>query len=226
MTADPPAVALFGDNADRHELDDRAPILAAHLETTDAATVDVITDRTLFTDYVDKAEKGFRALPDYDALILYHPSLRTLWTFNRRQLAYLESYVEGGGGILALHSTLAMDPEDPHHQRLGDLLGGTIIDHGPLTDDVAVRIEDGDHQITADLDDFTLYDEPYNLEPRDDVTIHARVEHDSIGDSPAIWTAGRGAGRVCYVSCGHAPRTWLDPNFRSVVERAIGWVTA
>ena len=224
MTEDFPAVALFGDNADRHELADRAPILAAHLEGTNTATVDVITDQTLFTEYVDKGEKDFRALPDYDALILYHPSLRTLWSFNRNQLAYLESYVEDGGGVLALHSTLAMLPDDPHHQRLGDLLGGTIIDHGPLTDDVVVHTDDPDHPITADLDAFTLYDEPYNLEPRADVTVHARVEHESIGTSPAIWTAAHGDGRVCYFSCGHAPRTWLDPEFRTVVERAVDWV--
>lgn len=225
MAASPRSIALFGDNADRHQLCDRAPIVRAHVEATGIAQVDVITDQTLFTDYVDKAAKPFEALPSYDALVLYHPSLRTLWSFNQRQLAYLETYVNNGGGIVALHSTLAMLSDDPHHQRLGDLIGGTIIDHGPLTDDVDVRIDDPDHPITADISSFTLFDEPYNLAIRDDVDVHASVSHPSIGDSPALWTKTVGEGRVCYYSSGHDPRTMLDPHFRHLLERSIEWVT-
>ncbi len=217
-------VILFGDNADRHRLETRAPIIKTSLERTGSMRVDVTTDKTLFTDYVDKADKPFAELPGYDVLVLYHPSLRTLWTWNANQLSYLESFVEAGGGLLALHSTLAMLEDDPHHQRLANLVGGTIIDHGPLVEDVSVEITDAEHPITTDLHPFSIRDEPYNLRTNDDIRVLAEIAHDSIGCSPALWTKSVGDGRICYYSNGHAPETMADPNFQQVLANAIRWV--
>lgn len=215
-------VAFFGDNADRHPLDSFVPVLGAFLTPDAGFHVDFITDKTLFTDYVDKSGKPFEPLTAYDVLVVFHPSLRTLWTWNTDQMERIEAFVAGGNGLVALHSTLAMLEEDPHHQRVARLVGGHIIEHGPLVEGVEVSFSEIEHPIAPSIPEFSLYDEPYKVRPYEDVHVLATVSHSSIGASPAVWTR-TGGGRVCYISTGHSPRAYANEQQQALLANAISW---
>jgi type 1 glutamine amidotransferase len=223
MTEDSTQVIVFGDTADRHSLESRAPIFERFLGNHDQIEVECTTDNTLFTEGVDKSEKAFAPMTEYDVLILYHPSLRTLWTWNVRQLAYLEEFVQNGGGLVAMHATLAILENDPNHQRLADLVGGGIIAHGPLVDDVRFEVDKPDHPIMEGVESFALQDEPYKLWCNSDVTTLARIFHETIDESPAIWTKPYGHGRVCYYSSGHGSGALTNPNFQRLLTNAVLW---
>lgn len=130
----------------------------------------------------------------------------------------LIQFVESGGGLVAIHCASHAFRNSPQY---GALVGGRFLSHGNGT--FPVKIIDAQHQITRGLKAFDATDETYihNELNRDNRVIMVRDE--AGGYEPYSWWRTQGKGRVFYTALGHDEKTWNDPNFQNLIERAIRW---
>lgn len=152
-------------------------------------------------------------------------------TLTTAQLDGLRTFIETGGGYVGLHCAAdltSISYEDGEvksrpepHPEFRDLLGGHFLTH-PEQTEFTVTIE-RTHSITEGVDDFTIFDEPYQVEWDDDVTILARMNHPDLEDYPILWVKPFGDGRVCYLSLGHTDEAFATDSFRTLLRNAVRW---
>lgn len=131
--------------------------------------------------------------------------------------AAFAAYVRRGRGLLVVHSGTVYK----HAPLLRSLIGGAF-DHHPKQCPVTVEPKSG-HALTTGLAAFTEMDEHYFMyfDATDaDVFLTTTSEH---GVQPAGWTRLEGAGRVCVLTPGHNLPVWLQPNFQTLLRRALAW---
>lgn len=176
--------------------------------TTDRSAVADLGPEDVLVDYVTDS-----SVDDYPELVADH--------------------VDAGGGYVGVHSaadlfsTAAADPDELIDSRdepipeLRALLGGHFFTH-PDQAEFGVDVV-GDHPITEEVEDFRVFDEPYQVEVDEDVTVLARMDHDDLDDYPVVWTAPSDAGRVAYVSLGHTDDALEDESFRRLLQNSVRW---
>lgn len=199
-----------------HSFDEMGPLLS------EALAGDVATTTT--TDRDDLLELG-----EYDVLV----DTLTDSTLTDAQLDALLSFVRGGGGYVGVHcasdltSTAGPDGglegRDEPFPELRDMLGGHFLTH-PEQQDVDVEIVDREHAITEGVENFTVYDEPYQVEVDDDVHLLARMNMDgNLAGMPVAWVKPYGEGRVFYLSLGHTEEALEHPTVGTVLSRGARW---
>ena len=152
--------------------------------------------------------------------------LRDEWAYrtNEGLRSALQSFVAGGGGLVALHtSTICFDD----WAGWGDLLGAQWnwkrSFHPPLGP-AAVRVLDAAHEITEGLADFTTIDEIYaDLDVRSDVVPLLAGLHEDGTEHPVLWTREWGAGRVVQFGLGHDESALQHPTTAEIVRRGTAW---
>ncbi|WP_239492570.1 PVC-type heme-binding CxxCH protein [Luteitalea sp. TBR-22] len=157
-------------------------------------------------------------LANYDAIMIYanHTDI------TEAQEQALVSFVEGGKGLIALHCASFMFTKAP---RYIPMIGGQFSTHG--TGDFTAEIVAPDHPIMSGLAPFTTWDETYvhtRHNPVDRTVLMERV--DDKGREPYTWVRTQGKGRVFYTAFGHDERTWRNPGFQVLVERATTWAVS
>ena len=203
----PLQVLFLGQNQERpHNPAKMFPILAAPfarkgIQLTYAATP---------ADALDAAR-----LAHYDALMIYGNHT----TLTPDQENALIDFVEGGKALIALHSASA---EFTSSDKFISMVGGQFLRHG--TGDFTAEIVQPAHPLMQGLQPFETWDETYvhtkhNLVDR--TVLMERV--DNAGREPWTWVRTQGKGRVFYTAYGHDERTWSQPGFQSLVERALMW---
>ena len=141
----------------------------------------------------------------------------TPWMNPDVELAF-HSYVERGGGLLAIHSGTAGYRDAPVLRRL---LGGVFLQH-PAQCPVTVEPTAG-HPLTRGVEAFTRQDEHYFMaldDPQADVFLTSRSEH---GAQPAGWTRAQGQGRVCVLTPGHHTAVWREASFQTLLRSTLRW---
>ncbi|SFR86946.1 hypothetical protein SAMN05216559_0286 [Halomicrobium zhouii] len=200
-----------------HSFDEMGP----HVE---AALGDGV-DATLTEDRDDLLD-----LSGYDLVVDY----LTDSTLTDDQQASLLSFVEDGGGYLGVHCASditsthdgegGIDARDEPIPELHDLIGGYFLTH-PEQSTFDVTVVDDDHPVTAGVSDFSVFDEPYQVDyDADRVRVLARMDHPDLEDYPVVWVRDHGAGRVCYASLGHTEESLENPQYRRILQNAAGWV--
>jgi type 1 glutamine amidotransferase len=139
---------------------------------------------------------------------------KTHWMTDEVQRSLLD-FVQGGGGLLAIHSGTAEYKEAP---VLRALLGGVFDMHPPQC---MVTVEPTlPNALTAGVEPFTLKDEHYFMLMESapaEVFLRARSEH---GEQPAGWQRTAGKGRVVVLTPGHNVEVWLHPGFQTLLRNA------
>lgn len=168
-------------------------------------------------------------LSSYDVLVDY----LTDSTLTNAQLDALTGFVAGGGGYLGVHcaadltsvhgSDGGLDSRTEPFPDLQELLGGHFRDH-PEQSTFGVDIVDGTHPVTDGVDRFEVFDEPYQVEVNDDVTVLATMDHPDLDAYPVVWVRTHGEGRVCYASLGHTEDAFAHYLYRRLLRNAVGWV--
>ncbi|HYD49898.1 MAG TPA: ThuA domain-containing protein [Terriglobales bacterium] len=155
--------------------------------------------------------------PAYAAMVLYYhfPNAR----LSEPQLAAFRSFVECGGGVLAIHSaTASYKPSLPYFE----VLGGRFTGHGPVS---SLQIRPyGDSEIFAGVASFSVTDELYLHQQQPDLRVHFVAEHEG-KPVPVVWTRELGAGRVCYVCPGHRSASMRHDSVREILRRGVRWVS-
>jgi uncharacterized protein len=165
-----------------------------------------------------------RQLRGYDAVLLSKSNVcsatdKAPWLVGPAESA-LRDFVQGGGGLLAVHSGSASYKDVPGVRAL---LGG-VFDRHPPPCPVTVEPRAG-HALTAGVPvPFTIHDEHYQMimdDPAVEVFLNTRSEH---GVQPAGWTRHEGAGRVVVLTPGHFPEVWLQAGVQRLLANALRWV--
>jgi type 1 glutamine amidotransferase len=202
---------LFGeDEFDFHRFEEKWPIFESFF--TDAGiTVEGTTDLDRLAD-----------LGGHDLVIDYLTDTSGVEGAAREGLF---SFVRDGGGYVGVHcasdvSTFVEETDEEYE----DLVGGAFLGH-PENAEFGVEIVDRDHEITAGIEDFSVYDEPYDLRVSDDNRVLARMNHPDLGDVPVAWTRSYGDGRVFYLSLGHTDEALEHPAVQELLVRGVRWAT-
>ena len=152
----------------------------------------------------------------YDALMLY--GNHTEITPAEEQA--LLGFVEGGKGLVALHSASF---EFQNSDRYIALVGGQFQRHG--TGEFTAEITQPGHPVMQGLQPFNTWDETYvhtKHNPENRTVLMERVDEN--GREPWTWVRTQGQGRVFYTAYGHDERTWAKPEFAALVENGVSWV--
>jgi len=211
--SDSPAVRALciGENEyDFHRFETAGPLFERFLENSGRVDLTLSTDRSdLTTD----------TLQEYDVLIDY----LTDPPMDDQQEAVLE-FVRAGNGYVPVHCAADVSSFVPEPQvAVEELIGGAFLDH-PEQCDLDVEIVDQTHQITRGIEDFTVWDEPYEIRwTEDDVHVLARMNHEELGDLPVAWTKSYGHGRVFYCSLGHDEPALSDATVQLLITRGTLW---
>ncbi|MEV5560173.1 ThuA domain-containing protein [Nonomuraea wenchangensis] len=144
---------------------------------------------------------------------------------NDNQQAAFQSYVDGGGGYVGVHSAADTEYNWPYY---GQLMGAWFNNH-PAIQQATVRTEDRAHAATAHLGTtWSRTDEWYNYRtnPRPNVRVLQSLDEGSysgggMGDHPITWCHPQSAGRAFYTGLGHTQESYADPNFRALLLGGI-----
>ncbi len=158
------------------------------------------------------------------------------------QRTALRNWIESGGGFVGIHASV----DDSHRswewysrEVIGMQFTGHPLDHQTAT----IRVEGTDHPTMLGAEEtWAHFDEWYSfdrsLRGRPGVEVLASVDEStydqrlkllwmdrdlSMGDHPVIWTRELGEGRAFLSALGHVAATYSDPNYASILERAVGW---
>ncbi len=132
----------------------------------------------------------------------------------------LLSFVEKGGGLMALHGAIVMQNKS---QEISDMIGGSF-DYHSKQQDVELQISDVNHPMTKAFEGHSLthYDEPYffnnayfkkEFRPllfMDVTKLHSLKHKPKEKISYISWIKRYGKGRVFYVSPSHNAQSYED----------------
>jgi type 1 glutamine amidotransferase len=159
-----------------------------------------------------------RGLERYAALVLYfHHRDGAL---SARELQTFRAWVDGGGGVLALHSATASYKRTPAYF---EILGGRFTGHGPV-EPIRIRPSTPDDDVFGGIGAFEVTDELYVHELQPDLRV--RFETTFRGTAqPMVWTREPRAGRVCYACPGHRSASMAAPAVQEILRRGLRWVS-
>ena len=155
-------------------------------------------------------------LAHYDALLIYgnHPSVTP------DQEKALVDFVESGKGLVALHSASEMFAGS---ERYTTLIGARSERQGSGSEFTAEIVQNS-HPAVQGVQPFATWDETVTFTKQNATDRTVLMERaDGTGRSPWTWVRTQGKGRVFYTAYGHDQRTWNNPGFQTLVERAIVW---
>ncbi len=151
--------------------------------------------------------------------------------WNEQRIAEVRKFLEGGGGLVLIHSATWTRPEPT--RDIADLTGvGGFVQyrHGPIT----LTISQTDHPICRGLPrSIQLEDESYwpPTPPPDTARVQVLAVSDEASHDapttqsaqPMFWTYELGKGRVYGCVLGHNNWTFDHPYFRLVLLRGMAW---
>lgn len=146
------------------------------------------------------------------------------------QQAAFESWVNGGGGYLGVHSASDTEYAWPFY---GQLVGAYFSRH-PDLQSATVEIQARAHPAVMGLPSpWSRFDEWYDFRtnPRGTVDVLATVDESSYTggsmgvDHPIVWAHVTPSGaRAFYTGMGHTKESYADPTFRQHLLTALRWV--
>jgi type 1 glutamine amidotransferase len=165
------------------------------------------------------------SLEGTDVVILY--DMPPAMTAEQRRS--LRAFVEGGGGVVALHHAIA--------GRTGwrwwweEVLGGRYLTEPeggrPAStykhDEELVVTVAAEHPVTRGLAPFRILDETYKgmwISP--EVAILLTTDNPT-SDGPVAWIGPYAEARVVFIQLGHGREAHLHPAFRCLVRNATFW---
>ena len=163
---------------------------------------------------VDTNDLNAENLSRYDGLIIY----ANYNTMSPAKEKALRDFVEGGKGLIPLHSASACFTNSAWYAQT---VGAQFKSH--KTGDFIAKNVNTTHPVMKGISEFETWDETYvhsNINP--DMTIlQERV--DGATREPYTWVRNQGKGRVFYTAYGHNDSTWRKPNFLKLVENGVLW---
>jgi len=187
----------------------------------------------------DGSEFDCDILSGYNVVMLCKSNQRSqadesAWMTDEIQQTFV-SFVEGGGGLLAIHN--ATVPSETS-KSMSALMGCRFTFHPNNCPVTVAPVKP--HPVTDGVGIFCETDEHYRLEILNndvDVIMASYSAAQGTGDmfeedpyhNTTAWigAAGlvrtQGKGRICVLTPGHMLSVWLNPEFQKTLENALNW---
>ena len=183
----------------------------------------------------DFATAKQRVRDSYDVLLFYimmmdGPTDEGLPGFRGKPRKALERLGATEQGIVVLHHGLLAYPQWSVWHELVGIPDRTLAGY-EHDQTLRVQIADPHHPITQGLSDWTMVDETYDMaDAAADAAADALANNHILltVDQPhsmhtVAWTRHYQRSRVFCLQSGHNNQTWVDPNFKAVLERGLAW---
>ena len=140
-----------------------------------------------------------------------------------------KKFVENGGTFAAIHSGAAFSEtswgQEERFRRpcmeYVDFLGCIFHGHPPICP-VEVRVTNATQPFVKGVEDFTEYDEHYQIKiSADDVQIFLETSSVSGGTCPAGYVRTMGKGKVIVLTPGHTLEVWENENFQRIIKNIL-----
>jgi uncharacterized protein len=150
----------------------------------------------------------------YDALLIYgnHTAITPA------EEKALVDFVEGGKGLIAVHSASEMFTSSEPYTAL---VGAQSKREGGS--EFTAQIVQQSHPAMQGVQPFAAWDE--NVTYTKENTANRTVLMEREG-KPWTWVRTQGKGRVFYTAYGHDERTWGNSGFQTLLEKGIAWSVA
>jgi type 1 glutamine amidotransferase len=174
------------------------------------------------TDSAHIAELASLSKKDTDVVLFYTTGLN----LGKAEEDAIRRFLEGGGGIVALHGAILSFRNSNFWKSL---LGGEFAGHLPGTHPLSIQITDIQHPIAQGIEKIEVVDEEYTHKYVEHVRRHVvgkflkRPPGSAGKDMDIIWTREEGKGRVVYIGLGHDEKTWKNPDFQKLVAQSLAW---
>jgi len=158
---------------------------------------------------------------EYNTLIFF----TQFGEFTKEQEKKVLDFIASGKGFIGLHGASASFKEHPKYY---EMIGGRFIGHKKKCN-IDIKILDKKHPITANIDDFTFFDEPYrhDFSMKGDMKVLAEGYYHDEEDpdpEPIIWVKTYGNGRVAFCALGHQAKSLKNEVFRKIIRNSVNWV--
>ncbi|MFC9860256.1 MULTISPECIES: ThuA domain-containing protein [unclassified Streptomyces] len=172
-------------------------------------------------------------LKDFDAIVMLQNS-GMVWDTDAQRQA-MQTYVRGGGGIVALHNTLDMGVEEQFPWWDEVINGGAHMPaHSPGVLKGTAKVADRVHPSTAGLPErWERPEEWYNFDanPRGDVHVLVTADEKTYdpggsamgADHPISWCRTTEGGKVWATAMGHDIPAYTEAAFRDHVIGGLRW---
>lgn len=204
-----------------------------------AALADILATEGIVSTITEDIEQGLSDLGGFDLVTVYALRWRMLvgekYAPHRQQWAFslsdagreaLSSFVDAGGGLVALHTAMVCFDDWPAWRTL---LGAQWIwgrsAHPPFGP-VEATPTGIPHPITDGTPPFALKDEVYGhlgMEPGVEPLL---VGDAGAGSWPLLWARPVGRGRVFVDLLGHDRASLEQPTHRELIRRGARWAAA
>jgi hypothetical protein len=180
---------------------------------------------------LEKSGEAFTTenLKDCDVLVTYDMAQNIT---DEQKAAFL-AFLKRGGGLVALHHSIASWQDWPDYERIVGVKyflkpatreGKQFPKSGYQHDvDFRVHVADPKHPITEGMNDFDIRDETYSgylVNPK----VHVLLTTDHPKSEKIIgWTREEGKARVAFIELGHDNKAYTNPSYKKIVERAVLW---
>jgi len=206
---------VTGFDVDSHVWEQSTKMVQAILRDSGRFDVTISTDKEVFAS---------PDLGDYGAVVLSYG----FWNEgdpSDEAKAGLLNYVEGGGGVVALHFACSSFQEwDDYATLLGRVWKKGVGGHGPYGE-FTVKIAKPDHPITKGLEDFKTEDELYaKLTGDEEIQVLTTAYSDWSGKvEPIVFTKSYGKGRVLQNVLGHGLDSKRNESYQKLLCRGVEW---
>ncbi len=134
----------------------------------------------------------------------------------------LSSFVRSGGALLGLHAGLASYGHDGEYGRT---IHGSFVNHPAEHPEFKVRLTGARHEITRDVNEFSIRDEMYFVRVDSaETTVLLESWSPDYGSSAAAWAHQAGKGRVFCFTPGHRQEVLSHPSYRAVLTHGLHWL--
>ncbi|MFF2411599.1 ThuA domain-containing protein [Streptomyces sp. NPDC058092] len=172
-------------------------------------------------------------LKDFDVIVMLQNS-GMVWDTDAQREA-MQTYVRGGGGVVAIHNTLDMGIEDTFPWWDEAINGGVHMPaHSPGVLQGTAKVADRVHPSTAGLPErWERPEEWYNFDrnPRGDVHVLVTADETTYNpggsamgaDHPISWCRNTEGGKVWATAMGHDTASYSEAAFRTHVLGGVKW---
>lgn len=195
-------------NAQSPPYSDFANMLKSITEASGQFNVDVTVERSKLTD-----------LSAYDGVVLYILG----GNFTQEQERGLTSFVNGGGGLLAVHASNALLGQ---YNDYMELIGSEFTGHDPLAPFEVVTDSGFDDILPRLAGRFRVIDECFNFKPRTKDTLrYFQYGLWRLQRLPLSYVRDYGKGKVLYTALGHDNNTFRLAPFQDLMIKGLRYVT-
>jgi trehalose utilization protein len=131
----------------------------------------------------------------------------------------LFDYVTEGGRILTLHCGIIVKSA----AKLLALHGASFRGHEEY--DLLMYKKPKEHFITESMEQFFIYEEPYEFDFFNYHKLEIILEYERNGKTyPGGWTTKEGKGKLAYLAFGHDQYTFVEKPIQELILRSIEWL--